>query len=131
MSLLFDENGGLKLKIIVFNIVLLILIIFFSVYNLLLIYLFFEVRLIPTFIIVLYWGNNWERLEASFYLLIYIMFISLPLLIYIIKLYWFNYNINISLIRIDSFNIFKLGEWNFLVIFGAFFIKLPIYLFHV
>jgi len=131
ISLLFDENNGLKLKIIVFNIVLLILIIFFSVYNLLLIYLFFEVRLIPLFIIVLYWGNNWEQLEASFYLLIYIMFISLRLLIYIIKLYWYNYNININLIRLNNFNLYKLGEWDFLIIFGAFFIKLPIYLFHV
>jgi len=54
ISLLFDEEDNLKLKIIIFNIILLILIIFFSVYNLLLIYLFFEIRLIPTFIIVLY-----------------------------------------------------------------------------
>jgi len=58
MSLLLDEEDGSKLKIVVFNLVLLILIIFFSVYNLLLIYLFFEIRLIPTFIIVLYWDNN-------------------------------------------------------------------------
>jgi len=131
ISLLFDENNSLKLKIIIFNFILLILVIFFSVYNILLIYLFFEVSLIPTFIIVFYWGNNWERLEASFYLLIYIIFISLPLLIYILKLYWFNYNININLISINSFNLYKLGEWDFLIIFGAFFIKLPIYLFHV
>jgi len=78
-------------KMFIFVIVLLVLIAFFKTItsNLLLMYLFFEIRLIPTFLIVLYWGDNWERLKASFYLLMYIIhsflypFISLPLLIYI------------------------------------------------
>jgi len=61
----------------------------------------------------------------------YIMFISLPLLIYIFKLYIFNYNLRINLITLDWLNFYKLGGWDFLIIFGAFFIKLPIYLFHV
>lgn len=52
-------------------------------------YLILEVSLIPTLIIIIYWGYNFERLRASFYLLIYIIFISLPLLAYIIKLFKF------------------------------------------
>jgi len=59
------------------------------------------------------------------------MFISLPLLIYIFKLYIFNYNLRINLITLDWLSFYKLGGWDFLIIFGAFFIKLPIYLFHV
>jgi len=54
--------------------------------------------LIPIFLIILYWGNNWERLEASFYLLIYIMFISLLMLIYIMILSINNCNLDINLI---------------------------------
>jgi NADH-ubiquinone oxidoreductase chain 4 len=131
LSLFFDDESEIILKIIIFNFIIIVLILFFGSLNLLLIYLFFEIRLIPTFIIVFYWGNNLERLRASFYLLMYIMFISLPLLIYIFKLYFFNYNLRINLITLDWLNFYKLGGWDFLIMFGAFFIKLPIYLFHV
>jgi len=48
-------------------------------------------------IIVLYRGNNWERLEASFYLLMYIIFISLPLLFYIIILSITNFYLDLNL----------------------------------
>jgi len=123
---------SLSNKIFVFNVVLSVLVRFFRTNNLLLIYLFFEIRLIPTFIVVLYWGNNWERLEASFYLLMYMMFISLPLLFYIIILSIKNYNLDFNLIIYYNSEISCIfGRWDFLILFGAFFIKLPIYLFHV
>jgi len=47
-------EGSLFNKIFVFNVVLFVLVRFFRTNNLLLIYLFFEIRLIPTFMIVLY-----------------------------------------------------------------------------
>jgi len=97
-----------------------LLVVFFSIYILLLLYVFLEIRLIPTFLIVLYWGNNWEWLEASLYLLIYI-FISLPLLIYIIILYRKNFNLDMNLmIFIKNKGLFRLGEWDFLILFGHF-----------
>jgi len=58
LSSLLEDERKLNIKIIVFNVVLIILIISFRTCNLLLIYLFFKVRLMPTFIIVFYWGNN-------------------------------------------------------------------------
>jgi len=48
-------------KIFVFNVVLFVLVGFFKTNNLLLIYLFFEVSLIPTFIIVLYCNNEYNN----------------------------------------------------------------------
>jgi len=65
LSLFFDERSEMTLKIVIFNIIIIVLMLFFGSFNLLLIYLFFEIRLIPTFIIVFYWGNNLERLRAS------------------------------------------------------------------
>jgi len=88
----------LEITVIIFNLILIVLAIFFNTRNLSLIYLFFEIKLIPIFMIVLYRGNNSERLEASSYLLIYIIFISFPLSVYIVKLYRNNFYVDINLI---------------------------------
>lgn len=116
-------------KIIIFMFMLIILLIFFSSINLIVFYLIFELRLIPTFIIIIYWGINFERLKASYYLLIYTIFISLPLLIYIIKLLKFNGSLDLNLLAI-LIN-YEIRLWDYIILFIAFFIKLPIYLFHI
>lgn len=77
-----------------------------------------------------------ERIKASYYLLIYILFISLPLLVYLIYLYKLNFRLGMggggSCYWYGRSSVFKIaGVWDFIIIFGAFFIKLPIYLFHV
>lgn len=115
-------------KIFIFILIGLVLINFFSSLNLLLIYLFFEITLIPTFLIIIYWGSNPERVVASFYLMIYILLISLPLYIYLIRIGWVIGSLNI-IILFD--NKFDFGFWDRLIILGAFLIKLPLYLFHL
>lgn len=96
-------------KLIIFIIMLIILILFFSSINLMLFYLMFELRLIPTFIIIIYWGINFERLTASYYLLIYTIFISLPLLIYIIKLFKLNGSFDLNLLKLVIIVNFNFG----------------------
>ena len=44
-------------------------------------YIFFEASLIPTFLLVLGWGYQPERLQAGIYLLLYTIRASLPLLL--------------------------------------------------
>ncbi|RLU14640.1 nad4 (mitochondrion) [Ooceraea biroi] len=129
---LVDEQGFLGVKMFMFNLILLILILFFSSLNFMLMYFFFEISLIPTFFIVLFWGNNMERLEAGFYLMMYMMFISFPLLVYIMKMYKVNMTLDMSIFVLDINILSKIsGAWDFMIIFSAFFIKLPIYLFHM
>lgn len=115
-------------KVFVFVLISLVLLIFFSSLNLLLMYLFFEITLIPTFLIIIYWGSNSERISASFYLIIYMLLISLPLYIYIIIMGYLIGSLNI-IILLD--NIIEFGFWDSLMIIGAFLIKLPLYLFHL
>lgn len=67
------------LKKEIFLIMILILFLFFSIKNIILFYFFFELRLIPTFILIIYWGYNPERLRSAYYILIYTLLISLPL----------------------------------------------------
>lgn len=122
-------NKDIKIKLLVFMLIGLILIIRFSVRNLLVFYLFFELSLIPTFIMIIYWGYNFERLRASFYLLIYTIFISLPLLTYIIGLFKVVFTFEIELLKISNYINLRLIDY--LILFIAFLIKIPIFLFHL
>lgn len=126
-----SEEKNYKEKLIVFLTMLIILLIFFSSINLILFYLIFELRLIPTFIIIVYWGINYERLRASYYLIIYTIFISLPLFIYILKLFKLNGSFDFNLLGIYLIINFRMGVWEYLILFLAFFIKIPIFIFHI
>lgn len=107
------------------NFLLLILILSFMVNNLLLFYLFFEMRLIPTFLLILGWGYQPERLQAGLYLLFYTLVASLPLLIGIFYLKNLVYRL-----RILFFN----NQIRLLLYFSltvAFLVKIPIFLVHL
>lgn len=117
-------------KIIVFISLILILIFFFSSIDLILFYFSFEVRLIPTFFLILFWGRNPERVRASYYLLIYILLFSFPLLVYIIDIYIYRMTLKFRLILI-IIEYYVFNFWTFMIVYIAFFIKIPIYLFHI
>ena len=97
----------------------------FSFLNIFILYLFFELSLIPLIILILGWGYQPERLISVLYLFFYTLFASLPLLIIIIYLYlnngclFFDYEFNKS----SRFIIH-------LFIILAFLVKLPIFIFH-
>lgn len=119
-----------KIKIIIFISLLIVLIMFFISLDLIMFYFIFEVRLIPTFILIVYWGGNPERLISSYYLIIYMLLISFPLLLYIFNLYLSRFTLKFVLIKILVEGvIFRFG--GFLMIFIALYIKIPIYLIHI
>lgn len=66
-----------------FGIILMLLFSFFRL-RLLYFYIFFEVVLIPIFLIVIGWGYQPERIQAGIYILFYTLFGSLPLLLIIL-----------------------------------------------
>nr|YP_009905733.1 NADH dehydrogenase subunit 4 [Nylanderia flavipes]QGW36352.1 NADH dehydrogenase subunit 4 [Nylanderia flavipes] len=126
-----SESKNYKEKLMVFLVMLSILFVLFSSMNLVLFYLMFELSLIPTFIMIVYWGMNYERLSASYYLMMYTMFISLPLFIYILKLYKLNSSVDLNLLNMYLYMSFNMGFWDYLILFLAFFIKMPMFMFHV
>jgi len=109
---------------------LLLLILFFLSIDLIIFYLLFEIRLIPTFFLIVYWGGNIERLRASYYLIIYILLVSFPLLVYIIKINVYRMTLKFSLLRLVIY-IYNYRLGGFLVVYMSFFIKMPIYIVHV
>jgi len=70
-----------------FKLLSIILVFFLSVsfcfYRVLGFYIFFEVSLLPLIFMILGWGYQVERLQASFYLFIYTIFGSIPFLLII------------------------------------------------
>nr|ALO77355.1 NADH deshydrogenase subunit 4 [Anthaxia sp. ANT01] len=102
------------------------LILAFSSMNLFIFYLFFEISLIPTLILILGWGYQPERLQAGIYFLFYTLFASLPMLVSIFYLYK-NYN--------SLFFFFLSGDNKNFILFMclnfAFFVKLPMFFVHL
>jgi len=99
--------------------------------NFLIFYFSFESSLIPTFALILGWGLQPERLQASIYFFFYTLFISIPLLFVIFYLH--GLSTSFSFLFISGFNRthFILNFFFILLILMAFLIKMPLFIFHL
>lgn len=103
-----------------------LLITFYSL-NLFIFYLFFEISLIPTLILIIGWGYQPERIQAGIYLLFYTLFASLPILLGIFYLYNKLYRLEFYFL-----NLFNIDRFYLYISFNlVFLVKFPIYLFHL
>nr|AND96521.1 NADH deshydrogenase subunit 4 [Onthophagus alcyon] len=113
-----------------FMFVILMLLIFlyitFSSMNLFLFYLFFEMSLIPTLILIVGWGYQPERLQAGIYLLFYTLLVSLPMMISIFFYYEKFFSLDFFFINNMISNVYM-----YMCINLAFFVKMPMYLVHL
>lgn len=115
------------LFLILINIILLVLILTFSRLNLFIFYLFFEISLIPTLLLILGWGYQPERIQAGLYLLFYTLLASLPLLVGIFYIYNMRNTLRFCLLNLLRYNnIYLYLRFNI-----VFLVKFPIYLFHL
>ena len=122
------RNSFYKIKkrglLLVVVLMILIILLFFLSYSLFFLFLFFEIAIFPIVLIVLGWGSQFERVQASSYLLIYTIFFSYPffvLLVYVI------YSLNRGSLFFYSFIFLsKIG----LFLFMPFLVKLPIVFIH-
>lgn len=118
-----EFKKGFKVNLIF---LLIFLIYTFFSNSLIIFYFFFEIRLIPTFFLIIGWGKQPERLEAGIYLIFYTLFASLPLFIgaFYLKRQIFRFNF-LYFNSCDTYYIF------YFVIITAFLVKIPIFLFHL
>nr|YP_010271973.1 NADH dehydrogenase subunit 4 [Marphysa victori]UKB88236.1 NADH dehydrogenase subunit 4 [Marphysa victori] len=127
----FSSNNHPKSFSLWSLLLLLILVLSFSTNNFLMFYILFESTLIPILIMILGWGYQPERLQASFYLFLYTIAASLPLLI------------SLTLISKTSGHIYMFLPWLFpsinetitpvwwLMTNLAFMVKLPLFFTHL
>nr|YP_010272323.1 NADH dehydrogenase subunit 4 [Meloe mediterraneus]UKE80244.1 NADH dehydrogenase subunit 4 [Meloe mediterraneus] len=112
----------------VFVLVLLMvsLLLAFCSLNLFMFYIFFEVSLVPTLMLIVGWGYQPERLQAGIYLLFYTLFASLPMMISIF--YYYKIYGSLEFYFMDS----ELKEIVlYLCMNMVFFIKIPLFLVHL
>nr|ALO70629.1 NADH deshydrogenase subunit 4 [Ischnosoma splendidum] len=125
-SKIYNKNNFSNLFVFMIIILLISLFITFSSLNLFFFYLFFEISLIPTLILIVGWGYQPERIQAGTYLLFYTLFGSLPMLISIFFLYS-NYMTLTFCLMTELIN-----SWLFYICMNTvFFIKMPMFILHL
>nr|UFP05758.1 NADH dehydrogenase subunit 4 [Hycleus scutellatus] len=115
-------------RIFMFVIVCLMLSLYlaFSAMNLFVFYVFFEVSLIPTLMLIIGWGYQPERLQAGIYMLFYTVFASLPMMIAIF--YYLNKSFTLDL----NFISMELDEiMLYLCMNMVFYVKIPMFFVHL
>nr|YP_010264253.1 NADH dehydrogenase subunit 4 [Carebara diversa]UIO59239.1 NADH dehydrogenase subunit 4 [Carebara diversa] len=123
-------EAGCTMKIMIFISLVVTMMLFFFSLDFILFYLMFEISLIPTFFLIIYWGGNFERISASYYLLMYMLLVSFPLLIYIFYIYKNSMSFKFSVLKMIM-EMWDFSFWEYILLYGAFYIKMPIYIFHV
>nr|YP_009674550.1 NADH dehydrogenase subunit 4 [Glenea cantor]QDC34927.1 NADH dehydrogenase subunit 4 [Glenea cantor] len=98
----------------------------FSSMNLFVFYLFFEISLIPTLILIIGWGYQPERVEAGIYLLFYTLLVSLPMMVAIFFYYENWFSLDYYYLTKNLNNIFMYLCMNF-----VFFVKMPMFFVHL
>lgn len=111
-------------------VILLLLIMVFTIMDIIGFYILFEAILIPMFLIIGVWGSREEKVKAAFYFFFYTLIGSLLMLLCIFKLYSLtgttNY-FNLISIEIPS----SLQLWLFLGFFSSFSVKIPMIPVHI
>nr|ALO76563.1 NADH deshydrogenase subunit 4 [Urodontus sp. URO01] len=123
---IYKFNNYFKFFNFVVVMLLFSLLIVFSSMNLFIFYLFFEISLIPTLILIIGWGYQPERVEAGIYMLFYTLFFSLPMMI---SLFYFYE----EFLVLDYF-FFEVSINNLILFFCltmVFFVKLPLFMVHL
>uniref|UniRef100_A0AB38ZLF4 NADH-ubiquinone oxidoreductase chain 4 n=1 Tax=Andricus sp. TaxID=3022421 RepID=A0AB38ZLF4_9HYME len=126
MSLI--KMNFMKLYIFNFIIMMIMLILTFSSINYFMFYFFFEISMIPTLFLIVGWGGQFERIEASIYMLMYTLFASLPMMIILLKIY---NKINIlNMILLSNMNLIN-NIYMYIYLLLAFLVKMPMFFFHL
>nr|AYR05158.1 NADH dehydrogenase subunit 4 [Coleoptera sp. ACP-2013] len=98
----------------------------FSSMNLFIFYLFFEISLIPTFMLIIGWGYQPERIEAGVYLLFYTLLVSLPMMICIFLYYENFFSLDFYFLNKNLNNFFIYFCMNM-----VFLVKIPMFSVHL
>ena len=93
-------------------------------------YIFFEFSLIPTFLLILGWGYQPERMNASIYIIVYTVGASLPLLSCFLYCFYVEGHLSYLL----DFSFFYGGFYGsifFFILVFAFLVKIPVFFVHL
>nr|ALF04096.1 NADH dehydrogenase subunit 4 [Eucryptorrhynchus brandti] len=124
-EMLYKLNYYWEMFLFMIIVLLISLIVTFSAMNMFVFYLFFEVSLVPTLLLIIGWGNQPERIMAGVYLLFYTLLVSLPMMLALFYLYKYIFTLEFYFFR--SINSVIL----YLCVNMVFFVKIPMFLIHL
>uniref|UniRef100_A0AAU6QGD7 NADH-ubiquinone oxidoreductase chain 4 n=1 Tax=Prionospio fallax TaxID=3050094 RepID=A0AAU6QGD7_9ANNE len=108
-----------------------ILILAFSSSSLMMFYIYFEASLIPTLFLIMVWGYQPERLQASMYLILYTVAASLPLLLSLTNIFKSSGHLSLALSSWNFFASSFLADIWWIILIAAFLVKTPMFLTHL
>nr|YP_009192137.1 NADH dehydrogenase subunit 4 [Phasianella solida]ALK03394.1 NADH dehydrogenase subunit 4 [Phasianella solida] len=134
-SVKMNKNKSNLFSLIICVLNLILMLTFFSA-NVYWFYVFFEASLIPTMALILGWGYQPERLQASMYMMLYTISASLPFLILIVFFSEISFTSSMALKPLFFFypkSFLGTGtlEIIFLISLAAFLVKLPMFSVHL
>nr|YP_011015322.1 NADH dehydrogenase subunit 4 [Silesis erberi]UPP55787.1 NADH dehydrogenase subunit 4 [Silesis erberi] len=102
------------------------LVLTFASMNVFIFYLFFEISLIPTLILILGWGYQPERIQAGLYMFFYTLFASLPMMVAVFYFYYYFDSLDFFFLNfcVDSVLLYLCTTLVFLVKIPMFFVHL-------
>nr|YP_003204872.1 NADH dehydrogenase subunit 4 [Rhopaea magnicornis]ACO92572.1 NADH dehydrogenase subunit 4 [Rhopaea magnicornis] len=122
---IYNKNYFYNLFLSMVLVLLISLFMTFCSMNLFVFYLFFEISLLPTLILIMGWGYQPERLQAGVYLLFYTLLASLPMMVSIFY-YYEKFN------SLDYYYFMDTGNMvMYLCMNMVFFVKMPMYFVHL
>lgn len=131
LSVLFIWNEVfLKEYLICLFLIEILLLLVFSVLDLLLFYIFFEAILIPMYFIIGVWGSRERKLRAVYLLVYYTLFGSILMLLGILYIYSITGTLNLEYLLTCHFS-FNQQYWLWLAFFLSFASKIPLFPFHI
>nr|UXW93472.1 NADH dehydrogenase subunit 4 [Blasticotoma sp. 'minuta'] len=125
---IYDFNKSMVKFLLVFIGLMLALIFTFSSLNLFMFYFFFECSLIPVLFLILGWGNQSERIQASMYLFFYTLTASFPLMLGIFFLFE---GMDTLLYPLMVYGLNLESGYLYLSLILAFLVKMPMFLVHL
>nr|YP_009073577.1 NADH dehydrogenase subunit 4 [Aeolesthes oenochrous]BAP59127.1 NADH dehydrogenase subunit 4 [Aeolesthes oenochrous] len=123
---IFKLNNYSNLFLFVMIFLLISLYLTFSSLNMFVFYLFFEISLIPTLVLILGWGYQPERIEAGIYLLFYTLAVSLPMMIMVFYYYEIYGTLDFYLMSQNLNSVFA-----YFCTIGVFLVKIPMFFVHL
>nr|UVU30523.1 NADH deshydrogenase subunit 4 [Odontocolon albotibiale] len=124
-KIMFNSSSSMLYMYLMIFLGIILFICFISI-NLMMFYFFFEISLIPVFLLIMGWGGYVERLQAGFYMMLYTLFGSMPLFLMILMLFNMENSLMMDLLNLTEFSFFI-----YLSLILAFLVKMPIYMLHL
>nr|BDQ43898.1 NADH dehydrogenase subunit 4 [Amynthas yunoshimensis] len=129
---IFSSNAHPKLFMMNILVLTLILLLCFNASNMFMFYIWFEASLVPTMALIMLWGYQPERLQASMYLMIYTVTASLPTLVALYKIFISSKTTHMPMFMSMSFPTdYPAISVAWLMTLAGFLVKLPMFTTHL